>query len=300
MAERWGCARSALTRLEPLFATASTVRRWIMVEQPGPWGREAVLESRLPRPTAARLQARAQELGARLILIRRHGRADPSRTAGICFVAVTDPRGVWMERLDFTRPDELLDADLTGLAEGTGVGGSPVPEPVYLVCTNGSHDACCAEFGRPLAHALTEARRVQTWECSHIGGDRFAGNLLCFPHGLYFGRVDPVTAPRIAEDYERGQIPLDWFRGRAGQPFPVQAAEYFVRTETGIRGIDDVAIVNWHRAEGDVFLVTVAAGSSRYLAEVLMERDAEGHELTCHSDRLVRAPRYRLLRLTAE
>src|SRR5215210_2614784 len=103
MAERWGCARSARARLEPLFATASTVRRWLMVEQPGPWGREAVRESRLPPTTAASLQARAQELGARLILIRRHGKPDPLRTTRTCFVARTDPGGVWMEQLSFTR-----------------------------------------------------------------------------------------------------------------------------------------------------------------------------------------------------
>lgn len=298
MAERWGCARSALARLEPLFATASTVRRWIMVEQPGPWGREAVLESRLPRTTAAGLQARAQELGARLILIRRHGRADPTRTSRICFVARTEPDRVWMERLDVARVEDLLDADLSGLDGGPGVGGTPVAAPVYLVCTNGSHDACCAELGRPLVHALTEVRAVQTWECSHIGGDRFAGNLLCFPHGLYFGRVEPAAAPGIVEDYERGQIPLPWFRGRAGHAFPVQAAEFFVRSETGLRGVDDLALVGCRRGEGGVYLVTLAGSSRRYRAEVLMERDDEAQQLTCRSDHLVRAPRYRLLSLT--
>ena len=25
----------------------------------------------------------------------------------------------------------------------------------------------------------------------HVGGDRFAGNLVCLPEGLYFGRVGP-------------------------------------------------------------------------------------------------------------
>ena len=60
----------------------------------------------------------------------------------------------------------------------------PHRDPLVLVCTNGRHDPCCATFGRPLARVLREgARRDDVWECSHIGGDRFAANIVILPEG---------------------------------------------------------------------------------------------------------------------
>ena len=32
------------------------------------------------------------------------------------------------------------------------------------------------------------------WQSSHIGGDRFAGNVVFLPEGLYYGRVEPAEA----------------------------------------------------------------------------------------------------------
>jgi hypothetical protein len=56
--------------------------------------------------------------------------------------------------------------------------GEVSEEPIYLVCTHGRHDACCAVRGRPVAAALAAAYPERTWECSHIGGDRFAANVV--------------------------------------------------------------------------------------------------------------------------
>ena len=76
------------------------------------------------------------------------------------------------------------------------------------MCTNGRHDVCCAERGRPLYRALAEEFPEQTWECSHIGGDRFAGNAVCFPHGVYFGWLEPQDAPGTIRRYAQGAIDL--------------------------------------------------------------------------------------------
>ena len=44
---------------------------------------------------------------------------------------------------------------------------------------------------RPSAvrRAARPDRSEWVWQCTHVGGDRFAGNLVCFPEGLFFGRV---------------------------------------------------------------------------------------------------------------
>ena len=58
-----------------------------------------------------------------------------------------------------------------------------------LVCTHGSRDACCATLGYPvyqtlrrkLAPEMNGAMRV--WQSSHLGGHRFAPNIMDLPEG---------------------------------------------------------------------------------------------------------------------
>jgi hypothetical protein len=131
------------------------------------------------------------------------------------------------------------------------------------------------------------------WECSHIGGDRFAGNLVCFPHGLYFGRLDETTGPAVARAYLEGVVDLDHYRGRACYPFDVQAAEAWVRRSTGLRGVDDVRFVD-RRATGiDEAVVRFSGPEGRVLeARVLVDRTAPPRRLTCHVEREASPPRY--------
>ncbi|MFN2557774.1 MAG: sucrase ferredoxin, partial [Nitriliruptorales bacterium] len=293
MVERAGCTQAALARGEPLCGTASLVRRWILLEQPGPWGRDAVHESRLPKRTAAALQRVADDLNARLVLIRRYGRT--TTEARECFVACSAPPDPWIDSFLVDSPQDLLDLDLSPLRLCERVGGRPVTR-LYLVCTNGRHDACCAEFGRPLAGALTRARPEQTWECSHIGGDRFAANLICFPHGLYYGRVGRDEGLEVVEAYERGLVDLDHYRGRAGLPFHVQAAEYFVRRHARLLGTDDLAVMGQEAAPGRRVRVTFAGPhSTLFTAEIVVNRDEQGQLLTCRAERPLHPPRYELV-----
>src|SRR5262249_51245535 len=80
--------------------------------------------------------------------------------------------------------------------------GEPLEHPLLLVCTHGKHDRCCARLGRVLYDALREQVEDDwVWQCSHVGGDRFAGNLVCLPQGLYFGRVGPGDAWEVLDEY---------------------------------------------------------------------------------------------------
>ncbi len=293
MTGRFSCTRASIAREEPLYATASTVARWIVVEQPGPWGRDALLESRLPDEVGIRLKERARQLAARVILVRRHGGRDEDPATRTCYVSHTGPAVVWMESFTLDRPAQLLDLDLAPLRDGGRVGGDPVDHPIYLTCTNGSHDVCCAEFGRPAAAAMDGVRPGRAWECSHIGGDRFAGNLVVLPHGLYFGRVGPDDAERIAERYEGGRLDLAHYRGRSCYPFLVQAAEHFLRREHGYDGVDDLLAVSVEQLDDVTHQVGIRhRDGDRFEITLTVRPDPEGHILTCRSDGPACPPRY--------
>ncbi len=293
------CASIARSFDEPLHATASIVRSWVLLEQPGPWGSDALTQSRLPLGVGLELKRRGREQGVRILLLRTPG---PSPTDGYhCFIAHSGHRSRWIEQGVLADPSDLLRVDLTPLRRGDRVGfGALREEPLYLVCTNGRHDPCCARWGRPLVRALLPRVGSAVWECTHVGGDRFAGNLVCLPEGLYFGRVGPDDAVRVVESYERGILDLDHYRGRAGDPYPVQAAEYFVRRIAGLRGVADLTPERYRQIARDGAEVDLMGPGGRLFRVVVgIDRAGDERPLTCATlTRVQRPPTYSLLSLT--
>lgn len=292
MSERLGCAALSREAGEDPAGTASVVRRWLLVEQPGSWGADALQESRLPAGVGSQIAEAAAHVQARPLLIRRHGR-DAGTAAGsrTVFAAVTTARARWIERFTVADPAQILDLDLTPMVDGRSVGGEPVDEPLFLVCTNGRHDACCAELGRPVAATLSALEPEATWECSHFGGDRFAGNVVCLPHGLYYGRVTPAMAGPLTQAYRAGRLDLAHLRGRSSYPFPVQAAEIAVRRATDNDVIDDLVCEARDDRDGVVRTTFRDRRGSRYTVDVAVRRDTAPRVLSCGAAPLP-APRY--------
>ncbi len=118
---------------------------------------------------------------------------------------------------------------------------SQAPEKrTYLVCTNGARDPCCAIRGPAAAQALERVRPGRVYECSHLGGHRFAANVLVLPDGLCFGRLDARAAPALADELDAGRLPLEHLRGRTAYEPEQQAAEILIRRELGLTGLDDL------------------------------------------------------------
>jgi hypothetical protein len=169
-------------------------------------------------------------------------------------------------------------------------------EPLFLVCTHGRRDPCCAERGRPLARALSAAYPEQTWECSHMGGDRFAGNLLCLPHAISYGRVAPEDAATIATEYLLGQLDLAHLRGRGTYPFAVQAAEWHLRTRLGLTGLNDLVLTGHHVDQPHVTAVFATAAGASWSVRMRISH-APPRRLTCHATQMLAAPQFQLLQV---
>lgn len=298
MADTEPCATVALANDEPMFATASLVRSWLVLEQPGTWGADALRQSGLAPAVSQTLRSLPPEMGLRVLLVRR---PDPFLTgAPHCFAAHSAARVPWIEQRVLARPEDVLGVDLDALAGGLRPGfGDLRRKPLYLVCTNSRHDQCCGRLGRPVARALAAVDPESVWECSHMGGERFAGNLVCLPHGLYFGRLDPARALEVMAAYEEGVIDLEHYRGRAGEPFAVQAADHYAREALGLRGVDDVVHVRHRRAGPGVVDVELAGpGSERIDVRVGVHRVEQARQLTCRSADPGHPRAYSLLGLT--
>jgi hypothetical protein len=218
---------------DPAMASAPEASRaWLLIEHPGPWPHEAA-EAVQPAPLGDLVRA-AAELGIRVQMIRRPGRRQvrDARTVMAGWVAGREP---WLRRAEVSASSpDLTERDLKELAAGiTPSFGAPTGEPVFLVCTHGKRSACCARFGTPLAQALAIRHPGQVWETTHVGGHRFAANLVILPHALYYGPVGVDAATAAISAYQRGAVAAGRYRGRAGQPKPAQEAEYARLAEAG-------------------------------------------------------------------
>jgi hypothetical protein len=184
--------------------------------------------------TFGKIVTDAADLGIRVQMIRRPGRR-LAGAAGSVFAGWTAGSDPWLRRADLGSGDDLSGLDLQKLAAGSAPGfGVPVREPVLLVCTHGRRNACCARFGAPLAAALASRYPGQVWETTHVGGHRFAANLVIMPHGLYYGPVGVETADAAIGAYQRGAVLPGGYRGRAGQAKAVQEAEYSRLARDGV------------------------------------------------------------------
>jgi hypothetical protein len=271
------CSDVSRSRDEPMVATASRVERWLLVEHTGPWGPESVPSSRMELHVARRLAELAQQGLARLLLLRRPA-GEPCSDGRWVYAVDSRPGSEQVRARHVADDDELV-----ALAPWEDPSGWEVVDaPLYLVCTHGRHDRCCAVRGRPVAQALVAARPGQVWECSHVGGDRFAANLVALPEGLYVGRVEADDVVEVVDALEAGALPAGLVRGRSSLSMPAQAAQHFARAATGRQGRDDLAPVVQETVERDVWRV-VLSGEGGPDVEVVVRyvRDGAPHVLSC-------------------
>ncbi len=233
-----------------MYGTASAGFSWMLLELPGAWGHSAFLHSpNIIDPQLGRAVVRRVETAKmRIAAIRRHGRR-PTTLRWRWFVAHSEPGSEALCGGEVGDPREYLDLALDG-SDGT-----LSTDPVVAVCAHGKHDQCCAVRGRSACKAIATRYPEYTWECSHLGGDRFAATMLVLPEGLCYGRVDSTDSADLVRLYKEGRLDNRFLRGRTSLPHAVQAAQYFVREAYGDDRIASLSPLTVERGEGIIHVV---------------------------------------------
>jgi (2Fe-2S) ferredoxin len=168
------------------------------------------------------------------------------------------------------------------------------------VCTHGVHDTCCALRGRPVAAALAEHWPDAVWECSHVGGDRFAPNVVVLPDGFYYGQLDPESAVATVRSHLTGTVAPRWLRGVAPHVPPVQAAVVGAYARFGPLAAGAVTVVDIRRdgpesGHGSTAVVALAVHGrpADERAHVLAVRRPAA-QLTCRAGRETPATEYQV------
>lgn len=277
------CSDAARERDDPFVATAPPARYWLLVEHPGPWGHQALGGAGYAPEVLDAIGAFCGAHGARFQLIRRPRlRGEPLADRGRFALVDTTPGAESVRWGRVGSPDEL-PAALADVEAST----TPSPEPVYLVCAHGRHDACCAMRGRPVAAELAGAYPDRTWETTHTGGDRFAANVVLLPHGLVLGRVPATEAVAVAERYAAGEVDTVWVRGRSFLTPPAQAAQHHARLILQEPRVDALRVLGVDAGDDGATAVRLDGGPERGTVTVVVRERwvAAPTPLTCSAGR---------------
>jgi len=227
------CSHSSRTAAEPLAGTAPAAQAWIVLEHPGPWGRDAIADSGLAPELVAYLTDALRTWGVRTVLSRHDDRRH---------ISPQEPRNVWVASCSSSNSRgrhgilgdlrEVLEWDPAAIASGQlPTMGQQINRPWEFICTHSKRDACCATLGRRYvrdrAAKLAEEfgdQKFGPWECSHLGGHRFAPTSLFLPSGRLYGRQDQFPSFEVL-----GEPPAAALRGASYLPPWEQAADQAVR-----------------------------------------------------------------------
>ncbi|HKX33261.1 MAG TPA: sucrase ferredoxin [Blastocatellia bacterium] len=293
------CSELSRDAGEPLYGTASLGQVWLLLEHPSNWGEKALETSQVPDPVKTYLRAALKNIeGGRLLLIRQGREASESINF---FIVVARESAPYIRRFQLKSYEDLLELEIPKLAQlPHRPEDPPADAPLYLVCTDGKHDKCCAKYGLRAYQKLRAQFGGSVWESSHVGGDRFAANLVCFPEGLFFGRVSETEAEQVIRDHQNGQIYLSRYRGRSCYPTQVQVGEYFIRLQSGNLKFDGLRSLDDETGEPDQALVRFksVADQAIHLARFRHKTSPSEIPSSCHSTEKRKVVQYHLLEYT--
>jgi len=199
------CADTCLASGEPLAGTAIRVDVWLMLEYRRAWQAKATDNNTLSPATQSWLNQTVDSfaskgLTARVQFIRR-----PQRQQGRqLFVA----RNGQLEGQVVDTDAELAELDLLATQLPA------LTDTQYFVCTNAKRDICCARLGRPTYAALHQLVPGRAWQTTHVGGHRYAPNILVLPQAALYGRVTPKDVSGFMRTVEAGELDRRFLRGR--------------------------------------------------------------------------------------
>jgi hypothetical protein len=289
---RFFCSELSRSHGEEIYGTAPIVKNWLLLETPGAWSAKALPVDRLPRPVIRHFELLAQQIPhtRRLLIRQRHTHHN---NLSLFLIRATESAPA-SHRVRLSTYEDLLTIDRSALTN------APAPEiaPRYLVCTHGKHDKCCAKFGFATYCALKEHAGESVWQCSHVGGDRFAANVLFMPHGIYYGNVFPQDIPALINAGERNEISLKHYRGRSCYSRPAQVGEYLIRSRTGILGLDDLLWLDNTALTAGEWLVRFSEPRTSTIHEVAFRSEPSPFTelLTCHASEPSTVSQYQSIR----
>jgi hypothetical protein len=219
-------------RQNPLVGTVDYYERHVFLcyKNPQVWPPriEAAEFDRLPRLLSAALNARKADIRkqTRLTICEGHDGTETSNGDILIF-----PDMIRYRRLTHFDVETFVEEVLVKDGEWLPGTAEALKGSYAFVCAHGTRDRRCGVCGPAIINRFKEEiennnlqGKVSVRPCSHIGGHKYAGNVIVFGSsitgevtGHWYGYVMPEDVPGLLEQHiEKGKI-VDWlWRGQMG------------------------------------------------------------------------------------
>ena len=244
------CAAESIERGDDMVGTATVAACFLLVECDGQWPiniKELFEQSRLSSSLTKLLREFIEWCPETVhpLLIKQKRSSQKSRKSRI-YVVVCEEGRQSGGRIDFSDESEV---DLGKLKHAYSSRG--ILENILLICTHGKRDKCCAKFGPPVFNILSKKLLdFEVYQSSHVGGDRFAANVIWLPYGLCFGHVQTALND-FAESLHQELVLLKIFRGSVSFPSAAQYLEGVVREKYRLVKPCGVSLISYSEEEDD-------------------------------------------------
>ena len=213
--------------IESPNATTSSRGEWSLADSVKPYHRHAFACTG-ERSWPARLEEAPGLLGAMARDVRDLREAEgpipkltatdePSRGPGTDLLIF--PEAVRYRIVDFAEWRTVLADHLRGGGRAS-LESEALPGRHVFVCVHMARDERCGNCGPPLRAAIEAAVAMRGLEgvtvraTSHVGGHKYAGNVIVYPEGVWYGYVRPGDAERLVREHlVEGRILEDLHRG---------------------------------------------------------------------------------------
>ncbi|MBP6085400.1 hypothetical protein KA517_04155 [Candidatus Gracilibacteria bacterium] len=277
------CADDSRHNHENFVGTASPVECWLLVTYPQPWGASAFLESTIPSAVKNHMQSIYQQTECSRIQVI----TQDSHEQLACYLAISQENRQQLFRFDLQSYEDILAISWEAvISKPEDYQHHLVNESLTLICTNTAHDPCCGQYGNALFEATKS--RPQVWQTNHLGGDRFAANVVVLPQGIYYRRVskDNLIAIQVATENQTYYLPN--LGGRSYYDRHTQIAEQYLYTNQLTANTSP----RWHlwqlvasesQGEGQSVITFADAQKKLYHVQVTKRTTDQKALLNCHA-----------------
>ncbi|NEQ67026.1 MAG: sucrase ferredoxin [Symploca sp. SIO2D2] len=194
------CAESSRQAGEDIIGSGTNYPTYIFVECPTPWTGNAFESKSIPPNLQALVaQVKQSQLRVRFLLLAPNKSQPTDRTKVLIFAQEQGVLSRGYQKYEYNVANieqvaRVVEQYLAGEKPDCELETSETRD--IMVCTHGSHDKCCARYGKPFyreaSAIVTELslNKVRIWQASHFGGHRFAPTAIDFPTGRYYGGLD--------------------------------------------------------------------------------------------------------------
>ena len=277
------CSAFSKSAGEVATGSAPGFDRCLLIETPRPWAGNVETSITFPSPVMDTLDMAAKNGDdTKLLCVAPDDEYTERGHTTVMLFSRPEPQFATYDKHEYQVPREAVPSLVEALIRRNGGldefeahrrDTSGVRD--VLVCTHGSRDACCATRGYPVYQTLRRKLApemnggMRVWQSSHLGGHRFAPNILDLPEGRSWVRPEEDDIDALINHTRPASEMAHLYRGWSGLHTPYeQVVEQAILAQQGW---------DWtqHTASGEV---TRKSGDGRHAEVRISYSDADGRQ----------------------